>query len=114
MDKVCCIKIPIRLPSLANTRWHWAKLARVKKAQKTATVACLSSHELPPLPVVVTIVRLGPRGLDTDNLAASAKAVVDGIAHAYGADDGSEQFEWHFEQRRTKDYGVEVYIRGRE
>ena len=44
--------------------------------------------ERPVFPIVVTITRLGPRALDSDNLASSGKHVRDAIATWLGVDDG--------------------------
>ena len=84
--------IPIRLPSLANTRMHWKALMGLKQKQRRATRRALAGKDLPPPPVVVTITRSGPRRLDGDNLHGSAKFVRDEIAAAVGVDDGSSQY----------------------
>lgn len=108
-----CVTIPIKLPSLANCRWHWARMAREKKKQAEAVEAAFVGVDLPALPVVVKIVRVGPRRLDGDNATISAKAVRDAIARLYGRDDADECFAWEVEQRTGK-YGVEVRITRRE
>ena len=66
--------------------------------------------ELPPLPLLVTITRIGPRRLDDDNLTSACKYVRDQIAAAIGTDDGSDQYTWQCEQRIGKKYGVDVEI----
>ena len=53
---------------------------------------------LPP-PCVITITRIGPRKLDSDNLAGSAKHVRDGVADWLGIDDGDERLTWEYAQR---------------
>lgn len=91
----------LRLESEPNTRGHWSTRARRAKEQRQ--VAWSYSRAFIPLgklvfPCVVTITRLGPRMLDSDNLAASAKAVRDGVADALGIDDGGAAVEWRYRQ----------------
>lgn len=107
--------IPIRLPSLANIRLHWRRMATLKKGQRAATKSCmvacrLVGAEIPPLPLLVTLTRIGPRRLDDDNLAISCKYVRDEIAAVVGVDDGSDQYTWRYEQKINKQYSVEVEI----
>lgn len=59
--------------------------------------------------LVVDIVRIGPRTLDSDNVAASAKWCRDSIAARLGVDDGSDKYEWRYSQRKGP-YAVEVTI----
>lgn len=109
------IEIPIKLPSLANTRMHWRKLAALKRKQREATYLCLvrESPRIPCLPLIITITRVGPRELDDDNLQSACKYVRDQIADIVGVDDGSKLYTWKYEQR-TGPYNVEVEIRARE
>lgn len=104
------VHIPIRLPSLANTRMHWRYVATLKKKQREATKACLKDATIPPLPLLVTITRIGPKILDDDNLASACKYVRDEIARAVGVDDGSNQYTWRYEQVKGMKYGVIVEI----
>ncbi len=101
--------IPIRLPSLLNTRMHWRRMLSLKKKQKEATALCMVGVVMPPMPLLVTITRVGPKKLDDDNLAASAKYIRDEIARIIGTDDGSPLYTWRYEQRAGK-YCVEVEI----
>lgn len=105
--------IPIRLPSLLNTRKSWRAMLSLKNKQKRATAVCIRKAQetarLPRVPLLVTITRVGPRKLDDDNLAGAAKYVRDEIARAVGVDDGSTLYTWRYEQRVGK-YGVEVEI----
>lgn len=106
--------IPIRTVSEANARDHWAKRAkRMKTHRRTAYLATLAAlrRRRIALPCVVTITRVAPsNGLDSDNLAGSAKGARDGIADALHVDDGSPLVEWRYAQRRGP-WGVEVEIR---
>lgn len=102
--------IPIVLPSLANTRMVWQRMARLKKKQKQAVSLCIRGLTIPPLPLIVSITRVGPRRLDDDNLASACKYVRDEIARKVGVDDGSDQYSWQYYQRTSSEYGVDVEI----
>lgn len=103
------IHIPIRLPSLSNLRLGWRRFAALKKSQKVATKACMHGVDIPPMPLLVTITRVGPRKLDDDNLANACKYVRDQIAAEVGVDDGDDRYTWRYCQRIGK-YGVDVEI----
>ena len=72
---------------------------------------------LPQLDVIIT--RYAPGYLDTDNLAASAKSIRDGVAWWLGLDDGRDErtgaVTWHVEQVKTKPgvYHVDIRIEAR-
>lgn len=110
--------IPIRLPSLSNTRLHWRAMDALKKRQKLATHTAMlkaieAADEWPlEMPLTVVIARVGMRMLDDDNLAAACKYVRDQIAAEVGVDDGSPLYTWKYRQRKGK-YAVEVEITGR-
>ena len=104
--------IPMKLPSLANERMHWRKMATLKRKQRAVTKLCMMSAVIPPLPLVVTITRVGPCKLDDDNLASACKYVRDEIAAAVGVDDGSDQYTWQYKQSIGR-YGIDVEITSR-
>ena len=62
--------------------------------------------------VAITLTRIAPRVLDTDNLASAMKAVRDGVADALGVDDGSSRLTWRYAQEKgkTREYAVRVEI----
>ena len=107
--------IPIKLPSLANMRLDWRKMAELKKKQKHATKLCLlaANVPIPHPPLTITITRIGPRKLDDDNLASACKYVRDQIAASVGVDDGSSQYVWRYKQKIGA-YGVDVEITPRQ
>ena len=107
------VTIPMRLPSLANCRMHWRKLARLKREQATWVLVALNVLKLPKTPLVVTITRVGPKRLDDDNLISSMKAVQDQVAKMVGVDDGSHLYTWVRRQRINKTYSVEIEIEPR-
>ena len=104
------IYIPMRLPSLANTRMHWRAMDRLKKSQKLTVRTYLPDGSPPKLPAVVTFTRIGKRTLDDDNLASAFKTVRDEIARYMGVDDGSPLYRWRYEQRTGPAYGIEITI----
>ena len=106
------VDIPIRTISEANVREHWAKRAKRSKQQR-GLAQLLVEGALGQRVIyggTVTLVRLGPRRLDPDNLAGSAKHVQDGVADALGIDDGDARIRWEYQQEKSKDYGVRVVI----
>ncbi len=105
--------VPIRLPSLANVRLHWRRLDRLKQEQRWWTTLSVTRAEIPPLPVVVTITRVGPRKLDDDNLCSACKYIRDAIAQVIGTDDGSPLYTWQYRQQ-IGEYRVDVEITSRE
>jgi len=111
----------VRLVSEANERGRWSKHAGRTQSQRqqAATVARSALASLYGKrgtmldgPLVVTIVRIAPTRLDSDNLVGSAKHIRDGVADALGIDDRDPRVTWHVEQRRggVRVYGVEVTI----
>lgn len=111
--KRALIQLPMKLPSLANTRMHWRALSSVKKKQKEVVALALYGVEVPALPVVVTLTRIGKRKLDDDNLASAFKYCRDEVARHIGEDDGSSKFTWRYEQKIGKKYGIEIAIESR-
>lgn len=112
--------LPIRLVSEANRASHEHWRIRHKRAQSQRALARMTTAPQVPrcgfaLPLMVTLTRIAPRSLDSDNLAASAKAARDGVADALGVDDGDERIEWVYAQRRgkPKEYAVEIVVESR-
>jgi hypothetical protein len=67
-----------------------------------------------PLPVIVTVTRMGPGLLDVhDSLPVSAKHVVDGVADAYGRSDDDPDFTWCYKQDRASEWAVRIAIEKR-
>lgn len=122
---VIVFDIGIQLVSVANLREHWATRAGRNKRHRIAAhratayeLASIQSWARPldvSKPMTITITRIAPRKLDSDNLASSAKAVRDGIAEALGIDDGSELVTWLYAQtkRFPREYGCQVRIEQR-
>lgn len=96
----------MHLVAEVNARENHFKTARRAASQKRTTVLCAKAFlGAVAFPVDVTIVRIGPRPLDSDNLAGSAKHVRDGIAEWLGVDDGVSERDgrvrWLCEQQRS-------------
>lgn len=103
----------LRLVSALNNggEHHFARARRVDR-EHGVIAGSLARVALPAGPRwAVTITREGKALLDDDNLAASAKAVRDAVAHALGVDDGpSGPVTWSYDQVRARGYGVRVTI----
>jgi hypothetical protein len=113
MSDECSLFLPIRLPSVANMREHWAKKARrVKEQRSTVAMVLRTALSQPTLPAVIDLVRISPRQLDDDNLQSAFKAVRDGVADWLGVDDADEQVTWRYAQkRRGSDRGIQILVR---
>ncbi|GAB4240845.1 MAG: hypothetical protein OHK0028_19100 [Deltaproteobacteria bacterium] len=109
------VLLPVRTWSEANQRGHWGKRARRAKRQREAARLLVRAARLAlPAsgPVVITLTRIAPRALDSDNLVSGLKAVRDGVADALRVDDGSSRIEWRYAQAKGKpgEYAVRVEI----
>lgn len=110
---IIAVRVPVKLISEANAHTHWRERQRRAKFQREAARLTLGANiSGPPPPYVITITRIGPRTLDSDNLAGSAKHVRDGVADWLGIDDGSPLLDWRYSQRREGQgvYAAEVVI----
>lgn len=102
--------IPIKTPSLANQRLHWAVKAKQVKSHRTAALAKCPRWSHGPL-LVVTLTRYGVRELDSDNLASALKGIRDGVAARLGVDDGSKLVRWNYEQETCPAGEERVWVR---
>lgn len=109
------VPLALRIVSVANSREHWASRRRRELVQCRAVDIAIRSRigwgKLPKAaPSRVTFIRVGPRQLDTDNLAISCKHLRDLVAFVYGVDDSpSGPITWAYEQRIGK-YGIVIRI----
>ena len=107
------IVLPIRTHSEANRREHWAPRAKRTKEQRIAARwFCMAAMDGKPVrpPLRITLRRIAPRCLDSDNLARSMKAVRDGVADALGIDDGDERLTWVYKQAQGAPKQYEVWV----
>lgn len=97
--------------SEANAREHHMVKARRKRLHTdTARAHVLAAKAGPPLPLRITLTRIGAKRLDSDNLAGAFKGVQDGVALARGVDDGDPRITWVYEQEcRRPCGGVQAY-----
>lgn len=102
------IELPLRIESTANKRWHWSVRARHNRVHRMAALA-VPQH---PLPCVVTLTRIAPRLLDSDNNVYGFKSLRDGIADRLGVKDNDPRVEWRYRQERgkRKEYACRVSI----
>lgn len=115
MAEVVRVRLPLRIVSVANLREHWAKkAARTKTHRLTAWAELRASGVTVPSrdPLRITLTRIAPRKLDTDNLSSGCKAVRDGVADWLGCADNHPTLTWAYAQRRgaPKEYAAEVLI----
>lgn len=109
-------RLPLKLVSEANAHEHWRNRQKRAKAQRAAAKAALGPDvKGPPPPYLITITRIGPRKLDSDNLAGAGKHVRDGVADWLRIDDGDERLTWQYAQRSEGAgvYACEIVIESR-
>lgn len=109
----------LRTVSEANDRSHWAvKNKRKQEQQQLVAVAMQNALQgkTIELPCTVKLTRIGPKGMDDDNLIRSCKGVRDILAQKLGADDGSDQikFEYYQQPVAVRTYGLKVQITSQE
>ncbi len=101
-------EIPVKLVNGSNAREHWGERKRRATAHRKA---CLVIPAGIPLPVIVTLTRIGPGTMDDDGLVISAKHVRDGIADRLGVDDKDSRVTWRYEQARGGAGHYSCYVR---
>lgn len=112
------LRMPLRVESRGNARWHWGTgAAHSKHHRQAAQLVCARLR--PALrrwvakgELVVRIVRIAPRGLDShDNLGTALKPVIDGVADALGLrDDADERVHFVPDAARggVREHAVEI------
>lgn len=103
------ILIPLRTVNPLNRREHHFARAKRVKAERWATMACLPAI-LPPLPLVVTFTRVGPKLLDSDGIPGALKGTRDQIAFKLRIDDADPRVRWVYQQELGTQYAVRVTI----
>jgi hypothetical protein len=104
-------EVPIKLVSEANTHDGLkAQLRRKAQVKRTMRQVLTLIPRVVALPCTVTMVRFGPKELDSDNLDNAFKAVRDMIAEWVGVDDADKRYTWQFHQKPGKAYKVRVTI----
>ncbi len=120
MSARIAVEIPMHLVSEANERGAWFSSARRTKEHRRLVRLTLRTRPRPPLPAVVTLVRVAPMPLDDDNLARSLKAVRDEVACWLNpkrdkrgrniGDDRDPRITWQVGQERGA-YAVKILVR---
>lgn len=109
----------MHLVSEANQREHWSVKHRRAKEQRYTVYYNLrcTYWSLPQLPCIITLTRIAPRALDTDNLVSSFKACQDGVADWLAGAEGQGQdrlegLTWHYDQQpgKPREYGLLITI----
>lgn len=108
---------PIRTVSEANksNREHWGSKSRRRIAQQQEVDVMLLNAlrgRKVQLPCVVKLTRVGPKSLDSDNLASAFKAIRDAIARRLGVDDGDKRIKFEYDQIAIgfREYNIRVEI----
>ncbi len=112
------VTIPIKVESEANQHTHWRERQRRAKSQRATVRIFLlneinqSSAKRPALPVVVTMTRIAPRMLDSDNAVGAFKAIRDSIADFLGINDRDPRIDWRVLQEKgpPKTYQTRIEI----
>ena len=106
------VELPIRTVSEANQREHWGKKAARAKVHRRMTAAILLAKvgkcQPNDPPDCITLTRIAPRSLDSDNLAGSFKAVRDGIQDWCGVNDRDLVFVYAQRRGKPGEYAVEI------
>jgi len=107
--------VPLKLERSGNTREHWRKTHKRTQEHKMLTTSCLRLQIAPgrfmSLPVQVTMIRLGPRRMDSDNVVSTFKDVQDAVADWLGVGDGDLRVDWVYKQARSTQYGVVILVK---
>ena len=106
--------LPFRVRSL-NTREHLQVKARRVAHERGVTrlamaAPCAQYRTRPPEQLTITLTRVGPRPMDSDNSIGALKAVRDGVADALSLDDGDPKLTWEYRQEKGP-FGVRVELR---
>lgn len=115
------VHIPLRTSNPNNgAHGHWSAQAKKRKAERLATSLLLNRVKAPPLPCVVSLVRISPRRMDPDGCAAALKSVRDEVALWLGlptnkrghAEDNDPRVAWLVQQGHGKGHEVIVIADG--
>jgi hypothetical protein len=111
--------VPVKATFTLNSREHWSARARKRKAERRSVgLAYRNAFIRTPSftlsgpswkTYVVTLTRIGPRKLDSDNVQGALKAIRDEVAAQLGIDDGDPRITWKYEQAKGE-YAVRVVI----
>ena len=107
------VTIPIRIESTQNLRECWqARSKRTREHRRAAWWGLRAAKAPHAMPCVVTLTRIAPRALDSDNNVAGLKGARDGVADWLQADDADPRITWLYAQSKgkPKEYALQVEI----
>lgn len=108
------VEIPLKIESSLNLREHWRVRANRNSSHRSA--AWFSLKAAAPWRnfdrVVVTLTRIAPRELDSDNLQGGFKSVRDGVADWLTLNDNDKRIEWRYAQEKgaPKHYAARIEV----
>lgn len=113
LGKATACVIAVRTVSESNAHEHWRKRQVRAKSQRLIACTVCSSLLSRELPAVVTLTRIAPRALDSDNLQGALKHVRDGVADSFGVKDNDPRLTWEYgqERGRARECAVRVEVR---
>ena len=92
------IRLPWPAPALwQNRRVHWRVQSRATKAARTTAWALAKEQGVQRIPDATLVFTFHPPSKhkrDIQNMPATQKAAIDGIADAMGCDDGKFRVRW--------------------
>lgn len=112
VQDMICVEVPLRVLSEANAHTHWRLRQKRAKDQRGIVRAYIARHLWKkPKPIVVEMIRIAPRELDSDNCVGAFKHVRDEIAKIMGFNDRDKAVEWKCSQEKPKFKGQPHAIR---
>lgn len=115
------VHVPVRLVSEANSHTHyWERVARAKAQRQAWAWVSKTISEAGKIDILdalksgillVHIVRVEPRRLDSDNLAGCGKHLRDSVAGWLGIDDANPSVKWLVTQEKPGVPGARVEFR---
>lgn len=113
------VVLPIKIVSELNIQEHWTvKSKRHRKQRLSVLFAFLPHKGTITLPCCVTLIRVAPRALDSDNLMGAFKHIRDYVADVIipgfrmGRADADPRITWLYKQEKgkTKEYACKIAI----
>lgn len=113
------VLVPLRTGRGGNDRMHWSSTMAKRRLQREAVEWALPVWRVAPAVkalkakrrVIVRLTRISPSvtPIDPDNLVASMKATIDGVAARLGVDDGDPRLRFECERAKGP-WGVRVAL----
>lgn len=109
-------EIPLFIPSEANISENRFVRSKRRKCQNLSINKYLDKYEKPGLPCTITLIRIGPKPLDSDNNISAFKSIRDFIADwvnpgkAKGQADNDPRIIWQYGQETAKLHAFRIRI----